>query len=79
MLAAVDHIHRRGIAHLDIKPHNFIISDGFKVHLIDFSLATVIPVSGYITSHGGSYGYTAPEMLRLNARYVDATLYTHVS
>ena len=68
MVAGVAHIHSRGVAHLDVKPANFIISRGFKVQLIDFGLAQIIPDSGLIESAGGTRGYRAPEILRGRGR-----------
>ena len=68
MVAGDEHVHSRDIAHLDVKPANFIISDGFRIQLIDFGLARVIPPSGTITRAGGSPGYKAPEILRNNGR-----------
>ena len=68
MVAGINHVHSKGIVHLDVKPANFIISDGFRVQLIDFGLARVIPASGTITRAGGSPGYKAPEILRNNGR-----------
>ena len=65
MVAGVAHVHSKGIAHLDIKPANFIISrQQYRVQLIDFNLARVIPASGVIDRAGGSRGFKAPEILR---------------
>ena len=68
MVAGVAHIHSRGVAHLDVKPANFIVSQGFKVKLIDFGLAQIIPGSGLIDNAGGTPGYRAPEILRGRGR-----------
>ena len=64
MVAGVAHVHSRGVAHLDVKPSNFVVSDNFRVQLIDFSISKVIPASGMIAGAGGSRGYRAPEILR---------------
>ena len=64
MAAGVAYLHDRGVAHLDIKPANYIISSGFRVQLIDFGLAKLIPASGLIESAGGTTGYRAPEIVR---------------
>ena len=64
MVAGVAHVHSRGVSHLDVKPSNFVISDNFRVQLIDFSISKVIPASGVIARAGGSRGYKAPEILR---------------
>ena len=62
LLDALDHLHRNGVVHQDIKPaNNFITRKGEPV-LIDFGAAE--------TSTGkqrGSEGYAAPEQSRAGA------------
>lgn len=62
LAAGLDHAHRRGILHLDIKPANVLIADTGEPMLLDFNLAhdTTSKVRELV---GGTIPYTAPEQL----------------
>ncbi len=47
--SALDHLHKRGMVHLDVKPQNILFADPMTVKLIDFGIA--------------QSAYTAPELL----------------
>eukprot|EP00501_MAST-03F_sp_TOSAG23-6_P000312 GSMAST32.ASY1.ANO1.319.1 assembled CDS len=65
ILKAVQHCHRSGVAHLDLKPENFMLSQKSslnylpKISLIDFGMAHGFPY----TNEGRSVAYCAPEAL----------------
>jgi hypothetical protein len=73
-LKAVQHLHSRGIAHLDIKPENLLIMKNLPIseirqahiRLCDFGLCTLAPAPGchYIseTDMKGTNHFFAPEM-----------------
>ena len=62
LAAGLDHAHRRGILHLDIKPANVLLADAGEPMLLDFNLShdTTSEVRELV---GGTIPYTAPEQL----------------
>lgn len=49
-----------GLAHLDIKPENFVVNDDYSISLIDFGF--IAPKDERINTGEGSTGYMAPEI-----------------
>ena len=64
---ALEHAHRQGVFHCDVKPHNIIIPPaGGLPKLVDFGIARAASVTGAITTEEitGSVPYLAPEQVR---------------
>ena len=64
-LAALDHAHRQGIVHRDVKPENLMLTRDGVVKVADFGLARAyadaqITEAGHVT---GTVQYLAPEQL----------------
>lgn len=66
--AAIDHAHRRRVAHLDLKPSNILVTEDGRPKILDFGIAQMLDrrdsvvdgsSSGRMTPH-----YAAPEQLR---------------
>ena len=71
ILAAVDHAHRNGIVHRDIKPQNILVDNQGRVKVADFGIArlkasqtTHIEEGGSSGSALGSVHYFSPEQAR---------------
>jgi beta-lactam-binding protein with PASTA domain len=65
-LSALDHAHRRGIVHRDVKPENIMITRDGVVKVADFGLARAY-ADAQITEAGsvtGTVQYLAPEQLQ---------------
>src|SRR6476646_9758492 len=65
LLQALDHIHRAGILHRDVKPGNVIIEPDGTAKLIDFGIALTRDATA-LTSTGlvlGTERYAAPEVM----------------
>ena len=60
MLSAVAHAHERGVIHCDLKPDNFILFDGGRIRLTDFSISRLAKRT-VVGSGSGTIGYVAPE------------------
>ncbi|KAF9432317.1 hypothetical protein BGZ76_010970 [Entomortierella beljakovae] len=66
IVECVDYLNSRGICHRDIKDENIVIDNDFKVKLIDFGSAVVIPrpQGKLFDRFYGTINYASPEILK---------------
>lgn len=72
LLSALDHSHKNGIAHRDIKLENVLVNRQLKLSLVDFGLCSVNTpqefesqtTSIFSREFVGSENYTAPEIIK---------------
>jgi serine/threonine protein kinase len=62
IVIAVQFIHERDIAHLDIKPENVLIDASGTLKLADFGLAQKLTSPSSITKFTGTANYACPEL-----------------
>ncbi|HAW95150.1 MAG TPA: hypothetical protein DCX60_02635 [Phycisphaerales bacterium] len=68
LLETLDHFHRSGLWHKDVKPDNLIVHDD-RTHLVDLGLMSSLSSSLTLTTHGTEY-FRDPELVRMALRGV---------
>ncbi|KAE8225187.1 hypothetical protein CF319_g2031 [Tilletia indica] len=70
ILSGLDHIHKTGIVHFDLKPANILVSSSGSAKIADFGLAedTSLPMACNRSRTVGSMWYRAPEALMRQQR-----------
>jgi eukaryotic-like serine/threonine-protein kinase len=58
---AVDHAHRTGVLHRDLRPGNILVSEGGMVKVTDFGTSRFLEIAAHGTTVIGSPPYMAPE------------------
>ncbi|XP_024122301.1 hormonally up-regulated neu tumor-associated kinase homolog A [Oryzias melastigma] len=66
LVLAVEHLHRAGVVHRDLKIENLLLDEQNNIKLIDFGLSNCAGILGYsdpFSTQCGSPAYAAPELL----------------
>ncbi|XP_075627036.1 hormonally up-regulated neu tumor-associated kinase isoform X2 [Balearica regulorum gibbericeps] len=66
LILAVEHLHRAGVVHRDLKIENLLLDEDNNIKLIDFGLSNCAGILGYsdpFSTQCGSPAYAAPELL----------------
>ncbi|XP_038616814.1 hormonally up-regulated neu tumor-associated kinase [Tachyglossus aculeatus] len=67
IVSAVEHLHRHGIVHRDLKIENFLLDENSNIKIVDFGLSNVLKLEGLsqelLNTQCGSPAYAAPELL----------------
>ncbi|XP_053561949.1 hormonally up-regulated neu tumor-associated kinase [Bombina bombina] len=66
LILAVEHLHRAGVVHRDLKIENLLLDENNNIKLIDFGLSNCASILGYtdpFSTQCGSPAYAAPELL----------------
>ncbi|XP_043927349.1 hormonally up-regulated neu tumor-associated kinase [Protopterus annectens] len=69
LIQAVEHLHRFGVVHRDLKIENLLLDEDNNIKLIDFGLSNCAGILGYsdpFSTQCGSPAYAAPELLARN-------------
>ncbi|KAK2885455.1 hypothetical protein QQF64_021179 [Cirrhinus molitorella] len=67
ILSAVEHLHRHGIVHRDLKIENFLLDEHNNIKIVDFGLSNTLKADSLslelLNTQCGSPAYAAPELL----------------
>ncbi|XP_011266773.2 MAP/microtubule affinity-regulating kinase 3 [Camponotus floridanus] len=71
LVAALKHMHSKGVVHRDLKMENIVLQDERKEHIkiIDFGLSNIYASNDPLRTHCGSPEYAAPELFVVGKRY----------
>ncbi|XP_068610169.1 hormonally up-regulated neu tumor-associated kinase homolog [Brachionichthys hirsutus] len=67
ILSGVDHLHKHGIVHRDLKIENFLLDEHNNIKIVDFGLSNTLKAESLslelLSTQCGSPAYAAPELL----------------
>ncbi|KAI6177688.1 hypothetical protein M3Y97_00935400 [Aphelenchoides bicaudatus] len=66
---AVNHLHKSGIVHRDLKSENIAVTTGYQIKVLDFGMSR--QVSDEMSLSRGAVGYRSPELMEGNPNYTE--------
>ena len=72
---AVDHAHRHGVLHRDLRPSNVMVTDNGMVKVADFGTSRFLEIAAHGTTVIGSPPYMAPEQFQGKAVFASRHLF----
>ncbi|KAG5313686.1 MARK3 kinase, partial [Acromyrmex insinuator] len=71
LVAALKHMHSKGVVHRDLKMENIVLQDERKeqIKIVDFGLSNIYTNGDPLRTHCGSPEYAAPELFIVGKRY----------
>lgn len=78
ILKALDHAHRNGVVHRDIKPQNIMLLDNGQLRMMDFGIARISRAENQLTGGKamGSVHYISPEQAKGDETDFTSDLYS---